>query len=298
LPDQAPLPELPLAAWEPTKWTLHLWAQIVGKVMLATAAPRNHWWHAALRPDVRGLTTGRLDRDGRTFAIDFDFVDHALQVRTAERTEGFPLEDGLSVAGFDERLHGLLARLDLDVEIVESPFGVSVTTPFPEDAEHSSYDREYVERFWRVLGWSTRRLDLFAGGFQGKQSPAHLFWHSFDLAQTRFSGRLCFPAPEGDPVTREAYSDELISFGFWAGDERMRSPAYYSYTHPGPAGLDESPLASGASWTAGPTGLLAVLPYELVRTAADPARALDEFLQSAYDAGATLAGWNRAELDS
>jgi hypothetical protein len=291
------LPELPLEAWEPTKLTLHLWAQIVGKVMLATAAPRNHWWHAALHPGVRGLTTGRLDHDGRTFAIDFDFVDHAVRARTLERTEGFALDDGLSVAGFDERLHSLLAELGVDVEIAESPFGVPITTPFPEDAEHASYDREYVERFRHVLDWSTRQLDLFASGFRGKQSPTHLFWHSFDLAQTRFSGRPCFPPPEGDPVTREAYSDELVSFGFWAGDERMGAPAYYSYTSPEPEGLNETPLASGAEWTAGPGGSLAVLPYESVRTAADPARALGDFLQSAYEAGANTAGWDRAGLE-
>ena len=293
-----PLPELPLEAWERTKQTLHLWVQIVGKVMLVTAAPRNHWWHAALHPGVRGMTTGRLDHDGRTFAIDFDFVEHALRVRTVERTEGFALEDGLSVADFDERLHGLLAALGLDVEIGETPFGVPTTTPFPEDTEHASYDREYVERFHHVLDWSTRQLDLFASGFRGKQSPTHVFWHSFDLAQTRFSGRLCTPPPGADPVTEEAYSHELISFGFWAGDERLRAPAFYSYTFPEPAGIGDTPLGSGATWTAGPGGLLAVLPYESVRLADDPGEALQDFLQSAYEAGTDLAGWNRSELEA
>ena len=294
------LPELPLAAWEPTKQTLHLWLQIVGKVKLSATPKRNHWWHAAFQPGVRGLTTGRMRLDDTAFAIDLDFLVHELRVRVADgRTESFPLEDGLSVAAFDARLHEMLASLGLDVEILEEPFGVPMTTPFPADSEHASYDREYVERFWRVLDFSAARLDEFAGGFHGKQSPTHVFWHSFDLAQTRFSGRSVALPPDADSVTQEAYSAEVISFGFWAGDARIPEPSYYSYTAPEPADLTERPLVpDGANWTSGPTGSLALLSYDAVRTAADPKATLLEFLQSAYEAGADTAGWDRAELET
>ena len=293
------LPDIPLAAWEPTKLTLHLWLQIVGKVKLRATPKRNHWWHAALQPGVRGLTTGRMRLNDTAFAIDLDFLVHELRVRAADgRTESFPLEDGLSVAAFDARLHGLLRSLGLDVEILEEPFGVPMTTPFPEDAEHASYDREYVERFWRALDFSAARLDEFASRFRGKQSPTHVFWHSFDLAQTRVSGRSVTPPPDADGVTQEAYSAELISFGFWAGDERTPEPSYYSYAAPEPARLTEHPLASlGAAWMSLPTGSLARLPYDAVRTAPDPAAALLEFLQSAYEACTGAAGWDRSELD-
>jgi len=294
------LPELPLAAWEPTKQTLHLWLQIVGKVKLAATPKRNHWWHAALQPGVRGLTTGRMRLHDTAFAIDLDFVAHELRVRAADgRTESLRLEDGLSVATFDAQLHALLRSLGFDIEILEEPFGVPMTTPFPKDADHASYDREYVERFWRALDFSAARLDEFASRFHGKQSPTHVFWHSLDLAQTRFSGRSVTPPPGADSVTQEAYSAEVISFGFWAGDEQTPEPSYYSYAAPEPAGLTEQPLGSGAAvWVSRPTGSLALLPYDAVRTAADPAAALLEFLQSAYDACSGAAGWDRAELDS
>ena len=295
------LPPLPLSDWEPTKQTLHLWAQIVGKVRMASSAPRNHWWHVTFYVDTRGLTTRPLrSASGVTFEINFDFVDHQLVVATRYgAVESFDLRDGLSVAAFDEQLHAALARQGLDVEIRETPFGVPVSTPFPDDAAHATYDADAVERFWRILDWSEGHFDEFASWFCGKQSPVHLFWHSLDLALTRFSGRRVDPPVGIDPVNREAYSHELISFGFWAGDERMREPAYYSYTAPEPTGLREVPLRPvGAHWIELAGGPLAVLPYEAVRTARDPRSALLAFLQTAYEAGAELAGWNRSELES
>ena len=294
-----PLPPLPLPEWEPTKNTLHLWAQIVGKVKMASLPPKNHWWHVPLYVDVRGLTTRLLHaQDGAGFEVRFDFVDHRLVVETANATESFPLVDGLSVAAFDEQLHALLAGLGVDVAILEKPFGVPMTTPFPDDHEHASYDAEAVERFWHVLDWSAAVLEEFAGWFCGKQSPVHLFWHSFDLALTRFSGRPAPPMPDADPVTREAYTDEVVSFGFWAGDLNLREPSYYSYTAPEPAGLRDQPLAAGAAWAEQNGGSLALLTYETVRTAADPRAALLEFVESAYQAGAAAAGWSRDELIS
>lgn len=290
------LPELPLESWERTKETLHLWTQIVGKVKLASSPPRNHWWHVPLYVDIRGLTTRRLHSPGGvTFQVDFDFVDHRLRVRRPDVEESFELVDGLSVAAFDRRFHEALHALGVDVAIRESPFGVPMTTPFPEDEEHASYDRAAVERFWRILDWTDWVFEEFSGWSCGKTSPVHLFWHSFDLAVTRFGGKRAPALPGADPVTQEAYSHEVVSFGFWAGDQNVREPTYYSYTAPEPAGLRETTLRpEAAHWGDG----LALLPYEAVRTAADPRATLLAFLQSAYDAGAGLAGWDRGELTS
>ena len=292
----ARLPELPLTDWEDTKTTLHLWVQIVGKIRMASTAPRNHWWHVPLYVDVRGLTTRRLHGDDITFQIDFDFIDHRLVVSTnAGAIEAFDLVDGLSVAEFDERLHATLSRLGVDVAIRESPFGVPMTTPFPDDREHASYDRNAVERFWHILDWTDGVFDEFAGWYCGKTSPVHLFWHSFDLAVTRFGGKRAPALPDADAVTREAYTHEVVSFGFWAGDQQVREPSYYSYTAPEPAGVRERPLRpEGAFWTE----QLALLPYEAVRTAADPRAALLAFLESSYQAGAGAAGWDRESLES
>lgn len=172
----SPLPELPLEAWEDTKDTLHLWVQIVGKIRLASTPPRNHWWHVPLYVDVRGLTTRPMHSpDGTAFRIDFDLVDHRLVVSTSDGTvDSFPLHDGLSVAAFAEELHALLARLGIAVAIRETPFGVPMTTPFPDDSEHAAYDRDAVERFWRILDWTGHVFEEFAGWYCGKASPVHL----------------------------------------------------------------------------------------------------------------------------
>jgi Family of unknown function (DUF5996) len=289
--------ELHLADWRPTKDTLHLYCQIVGKVRLASTPPRNQWWNAPLYVDVRGLTTRRLHHNNTTFQIDFDFVDHSLIVRTNDgRSRSFELADGVPVADFDGRLHEAFRELGVDVEIKERPFGVPMTTPFPEDREHASWDRDAIERFGRILDWSDGVFEEFSGWFSGKTSPVHLFWHSFDLAVTRFSGR---PAPpiKADVVTQEAYSEEVISFGFWAGDDNVPDAAYYSYTSPEPDGLRDQPLPVG-DWVASGSGSLAILPYDLVRTARDPHGTLLAFLQGAYEAGARLAGWGTSDFES
>jgi uncharacterized protein DUF5996 len=291
------LPELHLADWRATKDTLHLYCQIVGKMRMAVTPPRNHWWHVTLYVDSRGLTTRRMHHRGTTFEVRFDFVDHALVVATADgRRGGFALRDGLAVSDFDRELHRTLAELGLDVEIREEPFGVPMTTPFTEDSEHASWDRDAIERFARVLDWSDAVLDEFGGWFCGKTSPVQVFWHGLDLAMSRYSGR---PAPpiEADPVTQEAYSREVIAFGFWAGDDNLGDAAYYSYTSPEPQGLRDQPLPAGR-WVESGSGSLAVLPYEAVRAAADPRRALLGFYQSAYEAGSRLAGWDTVALVS
>jgi hypothetical protein len=291
------LGELHLADWRGTKDTLHLYCQVLGKIRLATTAPRNHWWNVPLYVDVRGLTTRRLHQADTTFEITLDFVDHAVVVRASDgRSDAFALHDGLDVAEFDRRLHALLAGLGVDVEIRELPFGLPLTTPFPADHEHAAWDREYVERFWHALDWTDGVLEEFGGWFKGKTSPVHLFWHGLDLAMTRFSGRDA-PPVDADPVTREAYSSEVISFGFWAGDDNLGDAAFYSYTAPEPDGLREQPLVGG-EWRDSGNGSLAILPYEAVRTAPDPRNRLLAFLQSAYEAGARTAGWDTSSFES
>ena len=210
-----------------------------------------------------------LHHRGTTFEIRLDFLDHALLVQTADgRNRVFGLGDGMPVADFDARLHALLSELGIDVEIKEQPFGVSMTTPFPEDVEHASWDREAIERFGRILDWTDTVFEEFSGWFNGKTSPVHLFWHGLDLAVTRFSGRAGLTI-DADPVNQEAYSHEVISFGFWAGDDTVGDGTYYSYTAPEPEGLREQPLSAG-SWIEYGSGSLAVLPYETVRGARDP----------------------------
>jgi hypothetical protein len=291
------LPELHLADWRATKDTLHLCCQIVGKIKLATAPPRNHWWNVPLYVDVRGLSTRRLHQRDTTFEITIDFVEHALVVRTADgRAASFGLGGGLPVADFDARIHQVLGELGVDVDIKEEPFGVPMTTPFPQDMAHASWDREAIARFGRILDWSDSMFQEFSGWFNGKTSPVHLFWHSFDLAVTRFSGR---PAPplDADRVTQEAYSHEVISFGFWPGDDKVGDAAYYSYTAPEPSGLRDQPLSAG-EWIKSGAGSLAILPYEVVRTARAPETTLLAFCQSAYEAGARLAGWDTSSFES
>jgi Family of unknown function (DUF5996) len=294
------LPALPLEEWEATKDTLHLWAQIVGKVRMASFPPRNHWWHAPLFVDVRGLTTRPLRApDGTTFRVDFDFLDHRLIVVTSHALESFALADGLSVAEFDERLHTALARVGADILIREVPFGVPTTTPFPDDRRHASYDPDAVERFWRILSWTGWVFEEFAGWYCGKTSPVQLYWHSFDLAVTRFGGLRAPAIPEADVVNKEAYSHEVVSFGFWAGDQRVGEPTYYSYTAPEPDGLRERPLdPAEARWVAQGNGSLALLAYDVVRTSPDPKAIVLMFLESAYRAGAEAAGWDVADLAS
>jgi uncharacterized protein DUF5996 len=298
-PPRVELPDLPLTDWEPTKDTLHLWLQIVGKIRLASTAPRNHWWNVPLYLDIRGLTTRRMQAsNGVTFEIVFDFVDHRLVASTNTGVvESFDLVDGLSVAEFDEKLHSTLERLGIEVTIREAPYGVPTTTPFPADREHASYDREAVERFWRILDWSDGVFEEFAGRYAGKSSPVHLFWHGLDLAVTRFSGKRAPPRPNADAVSREAYSHEVVSFGFWAGDQKVREPMYYSYTAPEPSDLRRQPLQPEQAFRTEDSSL-AFLPYAAVRAAADPRATLLTFLESAYQAGAGTAGWNVADLAS
>ncbi len=292
------LPELHLADWRATKDTLHLYSQILGKIRLATTAPRNHWWNVPLYVDVRGLTTRRLHRHHTTFEITIDFVDHALLVRTADgRTRSFELGSGLPVADFDARLHQELAELGIDVAIKEEPFGVPMTTPFA------------TRRRARVVGSRGHRRDS-AASWTGRTrcSRSSADGSTARPAPCTCSGTASTSRSPASPaarrrgptplrVTQEAYTHEVISFGFWPGDDNLGDAAYYSYTAPEPAGLRDQPLSAG-EWIKSGQGSLAVLPYETVRTARTPRTTLLAFCQSAYEAGARLAGWDTTSFTS
>lgn len=293
-PSGRDLPDLPLDAWEPTKDTLHLYCQVIGKIRLASTVTLNHWWNVTLYVSARGLTTGRMHYRGRRFELELDFTDHRVALRTEDGAhDHFALRDGLSVAEFYGETMAMLARAGIEPEIPHPvPFGVPMTTPFAEDTEHAAYDAARVHDVWRALLWVDDVLAEHAGGFTGKQSPTHVFWHSFDIAQARFSGRRA-PGADVDHVTQEAYSHEVISQGWWAGSVDLRAPAFYAYAAPEPAGLAEAPLRPDgvARWTEAGSGHLAILPYDDARAAPDPRAAVLDFFASVYEAGARRAGW-------
>lgn len=290
------LPSLPLAEWEPTRATLHMWTQIVGKIRLAQTPLVNHYWNVPLYVTARGLTTSAMPYRNRTFQIDFDFIEHQLLIETSDgATRALALEPR-TVADFYREVMRLLDELNVKVTIWTTPVEIPDPVPFEQDTQHSSYDADAAQRFWRILAWSARVFDEFRAGFVGKCSPVHFFWGSFDLAVTRFSGRRA-PAREGaDAITREAYSHEVISHGFWPGSGNVQFPAYYSYAAPEPAGFQQATIRPSSAYYNKETGGY-VLAYDEVRGASDPARALLDFMHTTYDAGATLARWDRSALE-
>ena len=292
------LPPMPLEAWAGTKDTLHRFLQVVGKVRLDQAPPRNHWWHVPFHLTGRGITTRPMGSDV-VFAVDFDFVRHRLVVDSLSgASTSFPLH-GLSVAAFTERLFAALDGIGVHPEIRGVPYDLPEPVPFAQDHEHAEYDPAWALRYWQVLSRAALLLERYAGRCNAKTSPVHHFWHTFDLAVTRFSDRAVEHGPGVDGVTREAYSHEVISAGFWFGDASFPAPAFYSYTSPEPAGLVEEPLRpTPARWVPSRGAHLAVLPYDDVRAAADPAAAVLAFLESAYCAGARRAGWDSQRLRS
>ncbi|MGI5404718.1 DUF5996 family protein [Streptomyces sp. CA-135486] len=296
-------PPIPLADWRDTKETLHRFAQVVGKIRLAASARRNHWWNVPFHLTGRGITTRPMGQvDGNpVFTIDFDFVDHQLVLATLNGSStSFPLL-GQSVASFHDKTLAALASLGVRAELgVPRPYDLpDAARPFAEDTEHATYDPVQANRYWRVLSQVALVLEEFAGGYAGKASPVHHFWHTFDIAHSRFSERRIDQPPQVDPVTREAYSRELIGFGFWFGDDTFVEPAFYSYTAPEPAALAAEPLTpASAHWVARNTGHLAVLPFDAARAESDPRAAVLAFYESAYQAGAVRAGWDIAGLAS
>jgi hypothetical protein len=294
-------PSLPLEAWSDTCATLHLWLQIVGKVRLAGTPWVNHSWHVTLYLTPRGLTTSPIAHGTRTFQIDFDFVDHRLVVETSDRGRAsLPLEPQ-PVSAFYRRLMDEMARLDLRVRIDRKPNEVADPVPFDHDDVHRAYDPDYAHRFWQVLTQADRVLKVFRARFIGKCSPVHRFWGAPALAVTRFSGRKAPEHPGGIPnlpdrVTREAYSHEVSSCGFWPGGGAVPHAAFYSYAYPEPDGFPAAPVRPAAAFYSSELREF-LLPYDAVRQAEAPDDVLLAFLQSTYEAAATLGRWDRASLE-
>jgi hypothetical protein len=289
-------PPLPFAEWESTCDTLHMWTQIVGKTRLKLAPLVNHWWNVTLYVTPIGLTTSSMPYGDRTLEIQFDFIHHRLLLRTSDAVERQMTLYARSVADFYTEYMSLLRSVGVDVKIYRTPMEFDDVTPFDQDTHHASYDKEYVERFFRILRHADGIFKKFRTSFIGKCSPVHFFWGSFDLAVTRFSGRVAPQKPEVDFMTREAYSHEVSSCGFWPGDRRYKNPAFYAYSAPAPAGLgNEKIRPQAAHWDAQMGEFF--LKYDDARTADSPAQAVLDFCQSTYEAGAKLASWDRANLE-
>jgi hypothetical protein len=292
-------PELTLADWEDTRQTFHMWTQIVGKVRLALEPMVNHWWQVPFYVSARGLTTSLMHAGPTGIEIEFDLVDHVLEVRTTDDRTGQVALEPRSVASFYKATMAVLEEVGVPVEIFTRPTEVAEAIPFPLDEQHRAYDGAAVHRFWSALVQAHRIMTRFRGLFVGKASPVHFFWGGLDLAVTRFSGRRAPKHPGGVPncadwVQELAYSHEVSSCGFWPGGSEEGS--FYSYAYPQPDGFAAWPVAPDAAYYDGELGEF-LLPYAVVRTAEDPDSLLLAFLQSTYDAAAELAHWNRAELE-
>jgi hypothetical protein len=293
-------PELPLDAWSDTYATLHMWSQVVGKVRLAKTPPVNHWWHVPLYLTSRGLTTSPIPDDGRTFQMDFDFVDHRLEILTSDGERRDLGLRPMPVADFHRKTMDALAGLGIEVEIWPVPVEVPEPIPFIEDRVHAAYDPVWANRFWHALTQADRVAKTFRDDFLGKASPVHFFWGSFDLATTRFSGRVADPPHPGTPgvadsITREAYSHECWSGGWWPG-AGLGEPAFYAYAYPEPGGFRDWAVEPEAAYYHDDLREY-VLPYDAVRTAADPDASLLAFLRTTYEAAAEKGGWDRASLE-
>jgi len=294
-------PDLPLAPWRTTRDVLHLWAQMVGKTLLACCPPQNHWWHTALRVSARGLAGASPIGDGnRAIDIEFDLVEHQLVLRSRERSVTMPLV-ARTVHGFYDDYMGLLRSMGFDLHLWPMPVEVQHPVPFDRDDAPREYHPAAAHRFWQVLGHCDRALKQLSNGYVGKQSPVHFFWGSFDLAATRFSGRRAPERPGADGVTREAYSHELISFGFWPGGVsasgiEIDEPVLYAYASPEPVGFCEAHVQVGDAHYDSRLGEF-LLPYRTVLAARDPAAKVRAFCEDAYRAGAQLGRWDRAALE-
>jgi len=294
-------PELSLAAWQPTCETLHMWLQIVGKIRLTYSPWVNHQWHGTLHVTARGLTTLAIPYGTQSFQLDFDFFDHVLRISTSGGDQAKVALRPRSVADFHGAVLGGLASLGMPVEIHGSPNEVPDPVPFAENETQAAYDPEYATRFFRVLSSTARVFGAFRSRFVGKSSPVHLFWGAMDLAVTRFSGREAPEHPGGIPnlpdwVTREAYSHEVFSVGFWPGSAAYPDPIFYAYAYPSPTGFPESSVAPAAArWDTGLSEF--VLPYDAIRMSETPEDDLMAFLESTWEAAAELGDWDRSALE-
>lgn len=289
-------PDLPYAEWRETRDTLHMWTQVVGKVRLALTPTINHWWNVPLYVSARGLTTSAMQYGDRCVDIEFDFVSDLLRVRIDNEDERHVALAPRTVADFYSETMSVLRAAGVDVKIWSTPVEVPEPIAFEDDRQHASYDREAVQRFWRILAHSAAVFTTFRSGFVGKCSPVHFFWGSFDLAVTRFSGRPAPPRPEADVITREAYSHEVSSVGWWPGDARLEAASYYCYASPEPEGFRAARVRPEAAHYNEALGGF-YLPYDAVKSAADPVQTLLAFCEDTYAAAADLGKWDRAALE-
>jgi len=288
-------PLLRFTDWQDTCATLHMWTQVVGKIRLAQTPLVNHWWNVPLYVSSRGLTTSAIPYQDRIFEIEFDFIDHLLLIKCSDgAATSLPLRPQ-SVADFYVEVMDALRGLGIEITIWTMPVEVPNPIRFEEDTTHASYDAEYANRFWRALVKMDEVLKDFRSRFIGKCSPVHFFWGSFDMAVTRFSGRVAPERPGADLITREAYSHEVISHGFWPGNKDMEA-AFYSYTAPEPPGLAEAKAQPAEAFYSKEMKEFFLL-YEDVRKSGSPEQVLMDFLQTTYEAGANLANWDRAALE-
>lgn len=289
-------PDLPVQQWKDTYATLHMWTQIVGKIRLAFTPLINHWWNVPLYVNARGLTTSPIPYHNQPFELLFDFLDHQLVLQLSEGSrKSIPLKP-MSVADFYGEVMSMLRSSGIEVRIWRMPVEVPDPIPFDEDRVHAAYDPEAAQTFWRVLLTVHSVFEEFRSKFIGKCSPIHFFWGSFDLAVTRFSGRPAPDRPGADCVTREAYSHEVSSVGFWPGSGTITSPAFYSYTAPQPLGFGDWSIRPPVARYDAQLGEFIVM-YDDVRKSPSPSRALLDFCQSTYEAGATLGNWDRKALE-
>ena len=294
--DYQALPALPFDSWRETLETLHMWTQIVGKVRLKLCPRVNQWWNVPFYVTARGMTTSAMPYEQRAIEVHFDFIEHTLTIETSEGRVVTMALVAESVAEFYKKFMAALGELGVSVHIWTMPCEVPNPTPFEQDRLHAAYDPEAVHKFWRILAWVDQILKEFRAGFQGKASPVHFFWGSFDLAVTRFSGRVAPERPGADSITREAYSHEVSSAGFWPGGGDIKGPAFYSYAAPEPPGFAVQRVRPEAAFYH-PQMKEFLLMYDDVRAAASPKAALMEFLQSTYDGAADLGKWDRKALE-
>ena len=294
--DYEELPGLPFESWKDTLGTLHMWTQIVGKVRLKLCPLVNHWWNVPFYVTARGMTTSAMPYQERDIEVRFDFIEHKLTIESSEGRDVTMALAAQSVAEFYKKFMAALGELGVSVHIWTTPCEVPNPMAFEQDNVHTAYDPQAVHKFWRIVVWVDQVLKEFRAGFQGKASPVHFFWGSFDLAATRFSGRVAPERPGADSITREAYSHEVSSAGFWPGGGDIKGPAFYSYAAPEPADFAVQRVRPQAAFYH-PQMKEFLLMYDDVRAAASPKAGLMEFLQSTYDAAADCGKWDRKALE-
>lgn len=296
------LSKLPYEGNEERKTTLHLFLQIIGKIRLSLTPRKNHWWYITQYVGSNGFTTGPIyyDSGNNSFTITINCITHTLDVQTSEgELAQFELEEGLTVANFYKKLMNILSDFSISVKLIDKPYDLNIETPFSEITSYHHYNQEYSTKLWKLFLWVDGVFKEFSGRYYGKTCPVHVYWHSMDIAVTRFSGKKAPPMPKEARISdKDAYTHECISFGFWVGDDNMKEPAFYSYTYPAPKAIDTKPLQPDqAFWMDANGSPMAILKYNDLLTTQNPRNVLLDFMESAYQAGAKLANWDVDELE-